>query len=215
VPLQGRHKNRVPHNHQAPTGYPKGFGILMMEWDLPNQNKDLFLGGRDGDCDSEYAALKHRLACALLSLSPTQFEIVTLKILSRVLSFNGDLYSYWHCGGPNDGGIDGILYSGNLHQVTIPVQAKKYSPAVGPSIVREFSGTIATFPSNLGIIITTSTFSSNAILAMLRSSKRIILLDIQNLCDLMIRFGIGIFSWGYIPQYDIDERFLFEVSDIL
>jgi restriction system protein len=65
-------------------------------------------------------------------------------------------------GQTGDGGIDGVIKEDRLGLDTIYLQAKRWDGTVGRPIVQAFAGALAGQHARRGVLITTSTFSSDA-----------------------------------------------------
>jgi restriction system protein len=84
---------------------------------------------------------------------------------------------------------------GRLGLDRLYLQAKRYQPTnkVGVDTIRSFAGALDDHGADKGIMITTSTFSPDAVSYAKRNQrKRIVLIDGEVLADLMIRFNVGV-----------------------
>jgi hypothetical protein len=112
-------------------------------------------------------------------------------------------------GGTGDGGVDGIIDQDHLGLDRIYVQAKPYaeSNTVGSGAIRDFFGSLDRYKATKGLFVTASTFSPSARQTAEQLSKRIVLIDGDQLTRLMIRHGVGcrIEETLYIKK--VDEEF--------
>ena len=75
------------------------------------------------------------------------------------------------------------------------LQAKRYQPgnSVGPEAVQAFVGALIGKGAQKGVLITTSTFTKNAISTASQSGAlRVVLIDGDSLTNLMIQFNVGV-----------------------
>lgn len=113
----------------------------------------------------------------LITMDPFKFEAFIVDIFNRL---------GWQAQGTRkvaDEGIDGVLK--DPQGDTWLIQCKRYSKDIGPSIVRDFIGTLASNKVDKGIIITTSGFTSGACSASIKSEKYIKLVDKEVLIKLV------------------------------
>ena len=103
-------------------------------------------------------------------------------------------------GRSGDGGIDGIINEDRLGLDVIYVQAKRWAGNVGEPPVRDFVGALDGKGVQKGIFITTSNFNPVAKDFAERSSKRIILINGNQLAQLMIEHNIGVST---VETYEI------------
>ena len=91
-----------------------------------------------------------------------------------------------------DDGIDGIIKEDKLGLDNIYVQAKRWTNQVTKPQIQQFSGALDEQKASKGVFITTSTFSKEARNFVAKSSKKIVLIDGQQLADYMIEFNVGV-----------------------
>jgi restriction system protein len=80
-------------------------------------------------------------------------------------------------GKSGDGGIDGIIKEDRLGLDAVYVQAKRWEVSVGRPVVQAFAGSLEGHRARKGVLITTSTFSSDARDSVGKIEKRIVLID--------------------------------------
>ena len=108
-------------------------------------------------------------------------------------------------GRSGDGGVDGVIDQDPLGLDRVYVQAKRYGEnAIGPSAIRDFFGALDQFKAAKGLFITTSTFSDSARKTAKDMSKRIVLIDGDELTRLMIQYDVGcrIEETMFIKKFD-------------
>lgn len=90
-------------------------------------------------------------------------------------------------------GVDGVIDQDALGLDRVYLRAKRYDVrnTVGASAIREFFGSLDRHKATKGVFVTTSTFSAAAREEADRLSRRIVLIDGQQLCRLMIRHDVG------------------------
>ena len=103
-------------------------------------------------------------------------------------------------GKSGDEGIDGIIKEDKLGLDTIYIQAKKWEGVVGRPEIMKFVGALQGQHARKGIFITTSYFTEDAIQYAKKVESKIILLDGNELCKLMIDHDIGVTR---MASYDI------------
>lgn len=95
-------------------------------------------------------------------------------------------------GKSGDGGIDGTVDQDPLGLDVVYVQAKRWHGSVGRPVLQAFAGSLEGHKATKGLIITTSSFSQEAINYVGTISKRIVLIDGKLLARLMVRYGLGV-----------------------
>ena len=131
----------------------------------------------------------------VLEQSAQFFEHLVLDLLLKMgyggsLSDAGLVTKYSH-----DDGIDGIIKEDKLGLDKIYIQAKRYNTAntiVKPQI-QQFVGAIDEQKASKGVFITTSSYSFEARkYAEEKASKKIVLIDGQELARYMIEYNVGV-----------------------
>jgi restriction system protein len=138
------------------------------------------------------AALKDELLIRLKTGSSAFFERAVLKLLTAMgYGITGDAQL---TGQPGDGGIDGVIREDKLGLDIVCVQAKRYGEAsVGRPTIQQFSGSMDGVKAKKGVILTTSSFSRDAIAFVDRiEGKRVVLIDGDQLAELMILHNVGV-----------------------
>ena len=131
----------------------------------------------------------------VLEQSAQFFEHLVLDLLLKMgyggsLSDAGLVTKYSH-----DDGIDGVIKEDKLGLDKIYIQAKRYNTAntiVKPQI-QQFVGALDEQKASKGVFITTSSYSSEARkYAEEKASKKIVLIDGQELARYMIEYNVGV-----------------------
>ena len=96
-------------------------------------------------------------------------------------------------GRSGDGGIDGVIELDELGLDAIYLQAKRLKPgtSVAVSAVRDFVGALEAHHATKGVFVTTGNFTPSAQGVVRAISKKIVLINGQQLTKLMVRFNIG------------------------
>lgn len=137
-------------------------------------------------------ATSEELLERLKSSSPAFFEKVVVDLLVA-MGYGGKTGSGTVTGKPKDGGIDGVIKEDKLGLDVVCVQAKKWDAAVGRPIVQQFVGSMDFTRARKGVIITTSTFSAEALDFVERiEAKKVVLIDGDRLADLMMEYKVGV-----------------------
>ena len=112
-------------------------------------------------------------------------------------------------GGTGDGGVDGVIDQDQLGLDRIYVQAKRYAEGntVSSGAIRDFFGSLDRFKATKGLFVTASTFSSSARETAELLSKRIVLIDGNQLTRLMIRHDVGCRIEETLFIKKVDEEF--------
>lgn len=108
-------------------------------------------------------------------------------------------------GRSGDGGIDGIIALDRLGLERVHVQAKRWAKSVGRPEVQAFFGALAGQRATKGVMITTSTFTTQAG-EFAASVQAVVLVDGSRLADLMIDHGVGVSARTLrVPAIDRDD----------
>lgn len=82
------------------------------------------------------------------------------------------------------------------------IQAKRWDSTVGRPVVQAFAGSLEGQRARKGVLITTSTFSKDAVDYVTKIEKKIVLIDGETLADMMIDHDIGV---ARIASYDLKK----------
>jgi len=112
-------------------------------------------------------------------------------------------------GRSGDDGVDGVIDEDALGLDRIYIQAKRYRTGnnIGSGAIRDFFGSLDRHKASKGLFVTTSAFSPSAKETADLLSKRIVLIDGDQLAKLMIRHNVGcrVVDTLYIKK--LDEEF--------
>jgi restriction system protein len=112
-------------------------------------------------------------------------------------------------GRAGDDGVDGVIDQDALGLDRVYIQAKRYANGnnIGPGAIRDFFGSLDRHKATKGLFVTTSAFSSSARETAEFLSKRLVLIDGQQLAKLMIRHNVGCRIEDTLHIKKIDEDF--------
>jgi restriction system protein len=145
----------------------------------------------------------------VLTSSPVFFEKMVVKLLTE-MGYGATIEeAAQHIGGPNDGGVDGVIHLDRLGIDKVYIQAKRYAQTttVSRQDVQAFSGALDDKQTTRGVFITTSSFSSGALAYVKNITKQIVLIDGHRLAQLMIRHGVGVRVERVMEIKRVDEDF--------
>jgi restriction system protein len=129
----------------------------------------------------------------LKTVSSKSFEHIVVDLLVKMGYGGSDKDAAQAIGRSGDEGVDGVINQDTLGIDRIYIQAKRWNETtVGHSEIRNFIGALDFKHAERGIFITTSTFTKDIIEKVDRSSKRIILIDGNELAKLMITHKVGV-----------------------
>ncbi len=155
------------------------------------------------------AALAQDLLDRIRAAPPEFFERVIVNLLLG-MGFGGSVADAGRAlGRSGDDGVDGVIDQDALGLDRVYVQAKRYAQGnnVGPGAIREFFGSLDRHKAAKGVFVTTSSFSSAARETAELLSKRIVLVDAEQLAKLMIRYNIGCRIEDTLHIKRLDEDF--------
>jgi restriction system protein len=145
---------------------------------------------------ASYQVLRQALAQDLLDrvkrAPPAFFERVVVDLLVAMGYGGSQQDAAQAVGGSGDDGIDGIIKEDKLGLDFVYVQAKRWTGPVSRPIVQAFAGSLEGRRARKGVLITTSTFTREALDYITRIEKRIVLVDGAQLTSLMIDHGVGV-----------------------
>src|ERR1700678_2701541 len=141
-----------------------------------------------------YQLLRANLAAQLLErvrqASPFFFEELVVEVLVKMGYGGSQEDAAQVVGKSGDGGIDGIIKEDRLGLESIYVQAKRWEGTVGRPVIQQFVGALHERKARKGVVITSSTFTKDAIQSAKDQSLTIILIDGVQLAEYMIEFGV-------------------------
>ena len=158
----------------------------------PNQDEAV---SADESIDSIYQRIREELAVELLvqirNNTPEFFEELVIDLLVA-MGYGGLREDAEAVGRSHDGGIDGIINEDRLGLDVVYVQAKRWEANIGEPPIRDFVGALDGEGAQKGIFITTSKFNPSAERFAERSTKKIVLVDGEQLTQYMIDHNIGV-----------------------
>lgn len=143
-------------------------------------------------------------------LSPKFFERIVVDLLVT-MGYGGSRKDAGQAVGQSgDGGIDGIIKEDRLGLDFVFIQAKRWEATVGRPVVQAFAGSLEGQRARKGVMITTSQFSQDAKEYVKIIEKKIVLIDGEQLCQLMIDYGIGVTEVVSYTVKKVDEDYFGE-----
>ena len=155
------------------------------------------------------SSLAEDLLDRIQAASPDFFERLIVNLLLS-MGFGGTAAEAGRAlGGSGDNGIDGVIDQDALGLDQVYIQAKRYAVGnnIGSGAIRDFFGSLDRHKATKGIFVTTSTFSSSARETAEFLSKRIVLIDGEQLTKLMIRHTVGCRVEDILHIKKVDEDF--------
>ena len=155
------------------------------------------------------AALALELLDRIRQAPPDFFERLLVSLLLS-MGFGGSVENAGRAlGRSGDDGVDGVIDQDALGLDRVYIQAKRYAAGnnVGPAAIRDFFGSLDRHKATKGLFVTTSTFSSSARETAEFLSKRIVLIDGEQLARLMIRHNVGCRVESTLYLRKVDEEF--------
>ncbi|MBL7667543.1 restriction endonuclease [Moraxella osloensis] len=167
---------------------------------------------QDSFCHEELN-LEDLLLQKLKQLHPTAFEKFSLELIKSVALARGGEVEIFHNGQVGDGGVDGVIEAPKTFgkgKEKVFVQCKRYDKtSIGRPELQAFAGAMLTEDITVGIFITTSTFSKQAINyveELDNKGKSIELFDGQRIIKHMLRNKIAVIE-KITSSFEIDESY--------
>lgn len=155
------------------------------------------------------ASLGQELIERVRAAPPAFFERLIINLLLR-MGFGGSAVDAGRAlGRTGDDGVDGVIDQDALGLDRVYIQAKRYAVGnnIGSGAIRDFFGSLDRHKASKGLFVTTSTFSASAQETAQFLSKRIVLIDGDQLAKLMIRHNVGCRVEDTLYIKKIDEDF--------
>ena len=153
------------------------------------------------------ATLRADLLARVLAQPPAFFEAVVVDLLVA-MGYGGSHGRSARLGGAGDGGVDGVIDQDALGLDRVYVQAKRYTDKpVTPADIRNFFGSLDAMKAAKGVFITTSSFTRDARDQAEKLTKRIVLIDGEQLAARMLQFGVGVRIEERVEIKKIDEDY--------
>jgi restriction system protein len=153
--------------------------------------------------------LTHELLDRIQAAPPDFFERLIVNLLLS-MGLGGSVADAGRAlGRSGDGGVDGVIDQDALGLDRVYIQAKRYATGnnVGSGAIRDFFGSLDRHKATKGLFVTTSAFSPSAKETAEFLSKRIVLIDGEQLAKLMIRHNVGCKVEDTLHIKKIDEDF--------
>jgi restriction system protein len=155
------------------------------------------------------ASLAQDLLDRICAAPPAFFERLIVSLLLS-MGYGGSVADAGRAlGRSGDDGVDGVIDQDALGLDRVYVQAKRYANGnnIGPGAIRDFFGSLDRHKAAKGLFVTTSAFSPAARETAEFLSKRIVLIDGEQLTVLMIRHNVGCRIEDTLHIKKIDEDF--------
>lgn len=155
------------------------------------------------------ASLAQELLDRIRAAPPDFFERLIVNLLLS-MGFGGSAADAGRAiGRSGDDGVDGVVDQDALGLDRVYIQAKRYGEGnnIGAGAIRDFFGSLDRHKATKGLFVTTSLFSSSARETAEFLSKRIVLIDGEQLTKLMIRHNVGCRIEDTLHIKKIDEDF--------
>ena len=154
-------------------------------------------------------ALIHDLMERIREAPPEFFERLMVNLLLSMGYGGSTVDAGRTLGGSGDDGVDGVIDQDALGLDRVYIQAKRYAAGnnIGPGAIRDFFGSLDRHKATKGLFVTTSTFSPSAKETAEHLSKRIVLIDGDQLARLMIRHNVGCRIEQTLDIKKVDEEF--------
>ena len=159
--------------------------------------------------------LEAELLERVLKAEPAFLERMVKDLLVAMGYGKGDPTMGQVTGRSGDGGIDVKIREDALGLDEVYLQAKRYAAGntVGESDLRNFAGAIDAVSATKGVFVTTARFTKAAKAYVEKISKRIVLIDGEELARLMVEHDIGVRLKMQYKVKRIDEDY-FESEDL-
>jgi restriction system protein len=154
-------------------------------------------------------ALIHDLLDRIREAAPDFFERLMVNLLLS-MGYGGSAENAGRTlGRSGDDGVDGVIDQDALGLDRVYIQAKRYASGnnIGPGAIRDFFGSLDRHKASKGLFVTTSSFSSSAKETAEHLSKRLVLVDGDQLARLMIRHNVGCRIEDTLHIKKVDEEF--------
>lgn len=154
-------------------------------------------------------ALIHDLLERIREAPPDFFERLMVNLLLS-MGYGGSTENAGRTlGRSGDEGVDGVIDQDALGLDRVYIQAKRFKVGnnIGPGAIRDFFGSLDRHKATKGLFVTTSTFSPSAKETAEHLSKRIVLIDGDQLARLMIHHNVGCPIEETLHIKKIDEEF--------
>ena len=140
-------------------------------------------------------------------MPPSDFEHLVVELL-QAMGYGGPQENAGLVvGRGGDEGIDGVIRQDRLGLDKIYVQAKRWQGPVGRPEVQRFAGALQGQRAQKGVLITSSSFTKDALAYPSTIQTTIILVDGSQLAQLMIEHEIGVTSVKSVKIKRVDSDY--------
>lgn len=153
--------------------------------------------------------LAQELLDRIRQATPEFFERLVISLL-LAMGFGGSAANAGRALGRNgDDGVEGVIDQDALGLDRVYIQAKRYAAgnSIGAGAISDFFGSLDRYKAAKGLFVTTSAFSSSAKETAEFLSKRIVLIDGDQLARLIIRYNVPCRIEDTLYIKKIDEEF--------
>ena len=151
--------------------------------------------------------LAQELLSRVLDCSASFFEGLVVDLLVK-MGYGGSRKDAGEAiGHSGDEGIDGIIREDRLGLDIIYIQAKRWQNSVGRPEVQRFVGALQGQRASRGVLITTSSFSSDARQYVASIESKVVLVDGSTLAQFMIDFDIGVSTTSSYQVKRVDSDY--------
>jgi len=161
---------------------------------------------------NNFLKIRKNLALELLSkvklCTPGFFENLVVELLVK-MGYGGTIKEAGKATRlTSDGGIDGIIKEDKLGLDFIYIQAKRWdNQSVGRPDIQSFVGALDGQRATKGVFITTSKFADTAIEYVKTITKKVILIDGEQLTNYMIDYGLGVSTFTTYDLKKVDHDY--------
>ncbi|MGI8526415.1 MAG: restriction endonuclease [Pseudolabrys sp.] len=180
------------------------------------QNADLEEGSPDDQIAAGYRKTQEALAADVIDrvrkAPAVFFERLIVDLLVAMGYGGGRAEAGKALGRSGDGGVDGVINEDALGLDVVYIQAKRYAAnnTVPISTIRDFVGSLEGYRVSKGVFVTTSSFPASATEYIQKVSKRVVLIDVEDLSRLLIKHKIGVRTKDVYEINVIDEEYFSE-----
>ena len=155
------------------------------------------------------ATLAQEMLDRIQAAPPDFFERLLVNLLLRMGYGGSSTNAGRTLGRSGDDGVDGVIDQDALGLDRVYIQAKRYARGntIGSGAIRDFFGSLDRHKAAKGLFVTTSGFSSAARETAEFLSKRIVLIDGEQLARLMVRYDVGCRIEEALYIKKVDEEF--------
>lgn len=161
---------------------------------------------------NNFLKIRKNLALELLSkvktCTPAFFENLVVELLVK-MGYGGTIKEAGKATRlTSDGGIDGIIKEDKLGLDFIYIQAKRWdNQSVGRPDIQSFVGALDGQRATKGVFITTSKFADTAQEYVKTITKKVILIDGEQLTNYMIDYGLGVSTFTTYELKKVDNDY--------